>query len=62
MFVWTDRECVKPGDDKEKWTCFLLQMLQLFYALLMDKDTMIDGVPFQQYLGPVRSQAMSTYS
>ena len=34
---------------------FLLEMLQLFYALMIGKDAAIDGTPFQQYLGPVRT-------
>ena len=59
-FVWSDRTRAKLGDDKEKRMCFLLQMLQLFYALMMGKDVMIDGIPFQQYLGPVRAQATSS--
>ena len=59
-FVWSDRKHAKLGDDKEKRMRFLLQMLQLFYALMMGKDAMIDGIPFQQYLGPVRAQATST--
>jgi len=29
---------------------FLLEMLQLFYALMIGKDAAIDGTPFQQYL------------
>ena len=42
------------GDNKKnKQMRLLLQMLQLVYALGMDKETMIDGVPFQQYLWPV---------
>ena len=39
---------------------FLLQMMQLFYALMMGKDAMIDRIPFQQHLGPVRAQAISS--
>ena len=31
---------------------FLLQMLQLFYARMMSKDVMLDGIPFA-----VRAQA-----
>jgi hypothetical protein len=54
-FVWSDRTCVKLGNDKEKRMRFLLQMLQLFYALMIGRDAAIDGTPFQQYLGPVRT-------
>ena len=39
---------------------FPLQTMQLFYVLLMGKDTMITGIPFQQHLGPVRAQATSS--
>ena len=50
-----DRTRAKLGDDKEKRMRFLLQMLQLFYALMIGKDAAIDGTPFQQHLGPVRT-------
>jgi hypothetical protein len=30
-------------------------MLQLFYALMIGKDVAIDGTPFQQHLGPLRT-------
>ena len=45
----------KLDDNKEKWKLFLLQMLQLFYALMIVKDAAINGTPFQQYLGPVQT-------
>ena len=45
-FVWSDRTRTKLGNDKEKLMRFLLQMLQLFYALMMGKDAMIDGTAF----------------
>ena len=59
-FVWSDRTRAKLGDDKEKRMRFLLQMMQLFYALMMGKDVMIDGIPFHQHLGPVRAQTTSS--
>jgi len=55
VFIWTDRTRAKLGNDKEKRMRFLLQMLQLFYALMIGKDAAIAGTPFQQYLGPVRT-------
>jgi hypothetical protein len=45
------------GDDKEKRMRFLLQMMQLNYTLMMGKDAMIDGIPFQQHLGQLRVQS-----
>jgi hypothetical protein len=59
-FVSTDPTRAKLGDDKEKRMRFLLQMMQLFYAPMMGKDVTIDGIPFQQHLGPVRAQATSS--
>jgi hypothetical protein len=55
VFVWTDRTRAKLGDDVDKRMRFLLQMLQLFYTLMIGKDAAIDGTPFQQYLGTVRT-------
>jgi hypothetical protein len=55
VFVWTDRTRAKLGDDVDKQMRFLLQMLQLFYTLMIGKDAAIDGTPFQQYLGTVRT-------
>ena len=49
-FIWMDCTCAKLGNNKETWIRFLLQMLQLFYALMIGKDAAIDGTPFQQYL------------
>ena len=43
----------KLGHDREKQMRFLFQMMHLFYSLLMGGDAIIDGVPFQQYLGPL---------
>ena len=59
-FIRLDLTRVKLGDATKTWTHFLLQMLQLFYNLKTGKDTMIDDIPFQQYLGQVRAQANST--
>ena len=54
-FVWTVRTLMKLGPDRDKRMRFLLQMMQLFYSLMMGKDAIVDGVPFQQHLGPVRT-------
>jgi hypothetical protein len=35
-------------------------MMQLFYALMIGNDAAIDGIPFQQHLGPVRAPATSS--
>ena len=43
------------SNDKEKRMRFLMQMLHLFYALMTVKDEAINGTPFQQYLGPMRT-------
>ena len=55
VFVWTVRTLMKLGSDRDKRMRFLLQMMQLFYSLMMGKDAIVDGVPFQQLLGPVRT-------
>jgi len=54
-FVWRVRTLIKLGPDRDKRMRFLLQMMQLFYSLKMGKDAIVDGVPFQQHLGPVRT-------
>ena len=56
LFVWTERTMTKLGNDREKQTRFLFQMIHLFYSLLMGGEAIIDGVPFQQYLGPLSSR------
>lgn len=38
----------------EKRICFLLQISKFLYALLMDGDTIINGVPFLHRLGQLR--------
>ena len=50
VFVQSVRTRTKLDDDKEKRMRFLLQMLQLFYTLMMDKEATIYGIPFQQHL------------
>ena len=55
VFVWTVRTLTKLGPDRDKRMRFLLQMMQLFYSLMMGKDAIVDGVPFQQLLGPSRT-------
>ena len=45
----------KLGMDLGKRMRFLLQMMQLFYSLMMGKAAIVDGLPFQQHLGPVRA-------
>ena len=45
-FLWSDQTRTKLGDDTKKVIRFLLQMLQLFYALMMSKDAMIGGITF----------------
>ena len=52
-FIWTERTMAKSGRDREKQMRFLFQMMHLFYSLLMGGDAIIDGVPFQQCLGPL---------
>ena len=54
VFVWSDRTMAKlGGKNKEQRMRFLLQMIQFFYTLMMGDDAIINGVPFQQYLGPL---------
>ena len=52
--VWSERTMAKLGGNKEQWMCFLLQMMQFFYTLMMGDNAIINGVPFQQYLGPLK--------
>ena len=54
-FVWTMRTLMKLGADRHKQMRFLLQMMQLFYSLMMGKDEIVDGVQFQQLRGPSRA-------
>ena len=53
IFIWSERTLSKLGDDKEKRVRFLLQMMQFLYSLMMGRDAITEGVPFQQYLGPL---------
>ena len=58
VFVWTDRTLAKlggssPDDTTGKQIRFALQMMQFMYTLMMGTDAIKDGVPFQQYLGPL---------
>ena len=36
VFVWTERTMTKLGNDREKQTRFLFQMIHLFYSLLLN--------------------------
>ena len=49
------RTLAKLGMDRDKRMRFLLQMMQLFYSPMMGKGAIVDGLPFQQHLGPVRA-------
>ena len=56
VFVWTEGTLNKLGGNsqeliKEKQIRFALQMIQSIYSLMMGNDVIVDGVPFQQYLG-----------
>merc|ERR1740139_190236 len=58
VLVWTMRTLTKIKGEREKRRQFLLQMMQLFYSLLMGSNAIIDGVPSQQYLGPLNSTSL----
>jgi hypothetical protein len=53
-FVWSERTLAKVGEDEEKRLRFILQMMQFFYSLMMGQDAIYDGIPFRQYLGPLK--------
>ena len=57
MLVWSERTLEKLGGDggelRAKQLRFALQMMQFFYSLMMGGDAIADGVPLQQYLGPL---------
>ena len=58
IFVSTEQTLNKFGGRlqeaiKEKRIRFAMQMIQLVYSLMMGSDVIIDGFPFQQYLGPL---------
>lgn len=56
-FIWTELTMTKWGEDRKKRPRFLMQMVHLFYVLLMvmGNTVIVGGVPFVQYLGPLNT-------
>ena len=57
VLVWSERTLAKLGGDggelRAKQLRFALQMMQFLYSLMMGGGAIADGVPLQQYLGPL---------
>ena len=57
VFVWSERTLAKlgggGGELRAKQLRLVLQMMQFMYTLMMGANAIVDGVLFQQYLGPL---------